>query len=346
MWDCRAILQPHETTQPSNHLSGAYDDVGTQRAYNTRGNYRASGEYDSTAIDALTTDFAHMGTGFPNQGSGGLTSGIFVSHGYQPASPHGHYQHNLSSVPGYSPSDLAPARNPQAHQSVSRHPMYTPMSGVGSDHAGAHGTSEDSSPPLETLRNRKAYSIREESGAVHGRQLLHRSYQVQRPPGEFFAVGRVFAILWHEGRGQQGTVISDFIDQGQFTRVRYGEEIFSGIRRMVVVRPMSQCAWCVPITTYGGKGVAKPGVDPAKHAIVYMRGSVPSPKADEPRMTKEPLEVEPARFNEKLDEMSRLNFGKVYTVEHNVKVRNIGMISWASMAKFRGYARNEFRLDI
>lgn len=101
-----------------------------------------------------------------------------------------------------------------------------------------------------------------------------------------------------------------------------------------------------PITTYGGKGVAKPGVDSAKHAIVYMRGSVPSPKADEPRMTKEPLEVEPARFNERLDEMSRLNFGKVYTVEHNVKVRNVGMISRTSMATFRGYARNEFRLDI
>jgi hypothetical protein len=101
-----------------------------------------------------------------------------------------------------------------------------------------------------------------------------------------------------------------------------------------------------PITTYGGKGVAKAGVDPSKHAIVYMRGSVPNPNADEPRMTKEPLEVEPARYDEKLDEMSRLNFGKVYTVEHNVKVHNVGMISRTSMAKFKGYARNEFRLDI
>jgi hypothetical protein len=138
-----------ESTQPSHYLSGAYDDVGTQSAYNTRGSYRASGEYDSAAIDALTTNFAHMGTRFPHQGSDGLTSDIFVSHHYQPASPHGHYQHNLSSVPGYSPPDLAPARNPQAHQSGSRRPMYTPMSGVGSDHARTHGTSEESSHPLE-----------------------------------------------------------------------------------------------------------------------------------------------------------------------------------------------------
>ncbi|KAF4235240.1 hypothetical protein CNMCM6805_008176 [Aspergillus fumigatiaffinis] len=213
-----------------------------------------------------------------------------------------------------------------------------------------HATSEQSSPPLGTLRNRKAYSIRGESGGMYESPLDWR-YQVQRLPSEFFIVGRVFAILWHEGRGQQGTVISDFHSQGrstqnQFTRGRFGEEIFSGIRRMVVVKAMNQCAWCVPITTYGGKGVAKPGVDPAKHAIVYMRGSVPTCKADEPRMTKEPLEIEPARPDERLDEMSRLNFGKVYTVEHNVKVRHVGMISWTSMVKFRGYASNEFRLDI
>jgi hypothetical protein len=102
-----------------------------------------------------------------------------------------------------------------------------------------------------------------------------------------------------------------------------------------------------PITTYDGKGVAKPGVDPVKHAIIYTRGSVPTSKADAPRMTKEPLEVEPARPDEKLDEMSRLNFGKVYVIEYNnVKVRDVGMISWTSMVKFRGYASNEFGLDI
>ncbi|RHZ55170.1 uncharacterized protein CDV56_107028 [Aspergillus thermomutatus] len=256
-----------------------------------------------------------------------------------------HHQHNPYPAPGYSPPDLAPARNPEAHQSASGHPMYPPMSGVGSDHAGTRGTSEQSSPPLGTLRNRKAYSIRGESRGVYGPPLDWR-YQVQISPGEFFVVGRVFAILWH-----QGTVISDFISQGkstqgQFIRGRFGEEIFSGIRRMVVVRAMSESAWCVAITTYDGQGVAKPGVDPAKHAIVYLRGSMPTCKANEPRMIKEPLEVEPARPDEKLDEMSRLNFGKVYTVEHNVKVRPVGMISWSSMAKFRGYVSNEFRLDI
>ncbi|GFF90661.1 hypothetical protein IFM53868_06241 [Aspergillus udagawae] len=341
----------HDTTRPISYRSGAYDgDVAAGLAYNTQRHY------NSTSMDTLTSDFAHMGTRFLTQGSGDLASDILESHAYRPASPHRHHQHNSFPASGYNPPDLAPTRNPGAHQSASGRPMYSPVPGVGSDHAETHGTPEQSSPPLGTLRNRKAYSIRGESRGVYGPPLDWR-YQVQRSPGDFFVVGRVFAILWHEGKGQQGTVISqgpvisDFNSQGkstqnQFTRGRFGEEIFSGIRRMVVVKAMSQCAWCVPITTYGGKGVAKPGVDPAKHAIVYMRGSVPACKADEPRMTKEPLEVEPARPDERLDEMSRLNFGKVYTVEHNVKVRHVGMISWTSMVKFRGYASNEFRLDI
>ncbi|GAQ12256.1 hypothetical protein ALT_9577 [Aspergillus lentulus] len=179
----------------------------------------------------------------------------------------------------------------------------------------------------------------------HGADANAQSYQVQRSPDSFFVVGRVFGILWHEDKGQQRTVIPDNISQGrstqsQSTQSRLGEEVFSSIQHMVVVKAMSQCAWCLPITTYNGKGVAKPGVNPAEHAIVYMQGSVPTCKADEPRMTKEPLEVEPARPNERLDEMSRLNFGKVYRVEHNAKVRHVGMISWTSMVKFRGYYNN------
>lgn len=134
---CLSDVPRYELTQPINYLSSPYDgDVAAaERAYNIRGNY--------------PTDFVHMGARFLSQGSGGLNSDILESHDYQPASPRGHYQHNTSPVPGYRPPDLAPTRNPEAHQSASRRPMYTPMSGVGSDHPRTHGTSEESSPPLE-----------------------------------------------------------------------------------------------------------------------------------------------------------------------------------------------------
>ena len=59
-------------------------------------------------------------------------------------------------------------------------------------------------------------------------------------------------------------------------------------------------------------------------------------------MTKDPLEVTPDTWDQKLDRMSRLNFGKVYTVEHNVKVMSVGKISRSSMPKLLGYASESF----
>lgn len=108
-----------------------------------------------------------------------------------------------------------------------------------------------------------------------------------------------------------------------------------------IYRPSLTCL-SRPITTYGGKGVAKAGLDRSKHAVIYMRGCLPVTKAGEPKMTKEPLEVEPAKPDQKLDPMSRLNFGKVYTVEHNVKILPVGRIVEASMAKFIAYTKAEF----
>jgi hypothetical protein len=96
-----------------------------------------------------------------------------------------------------------------------------------------------------------------------------------------------------------------------------------------------------PITTYSGQGVAKAGVDRGKHAVIYMRGSQPATKKHEPKMTKEPLEVEPAKPDQKLDPMSRLNFGKVYTVEHNVKVMPVGKMTDGSMSRFNSYVKYE-----
>jgi hypothetical protein len=44
---------------------------------------------------------------------------------------------------------------------------------------------------------------------------------------------------------------------------------------------------------------------------------------------------------QKLDKMSRINFGKHYTVEWNVKVMNVGRVVPDSMSAFVGYYYNE-----
>ncbi|KAL4973452.1 hypothetical protein BDW66DRAFT_104875 [Aspergillus desertorum] len=166
--------------------------------------------------------------------------------------------------------------------------------------------------------------------------VLDPRYMVQLP--QYYREGKVFSILWHENDGRAGGTL---VSRGPLFRGRFGEPIYSTIRRMVVFRQYEQCSWCFAITTYNGRGVAKRGVNPDKHAIVYMRGTRPTLGPGEPRMIKEPLEVAPETPDEHLDPMSRLNFSKIYTVEHNVKVLPIGQIPSRSMIRFREYARYE-----
>lgn len=75
-----------------------------------------------------------------------------------------------------------------------------------------------------------------------------------------------------------------------------------------------------------------------------MRGSEPTTRSNEENTTKEPLEVKPATHDQKLDKMSRLNFGKVYTVEYNIPVMPVGVLSSRSKPKLINYAKKSFEL--
>ena len=90
-----------------------------------------------------------------------------------------------------------------------------------------------------------------------------------------------------------------------------------------------------PINTYNGQGVTKHGVsdeDKRAHSIVYMTDTRPSCLPEEKRdLTKKPIAVEKASDDQKLDIMSRLNFKKIYTIEHNVKVMNVGKVTKDSL---------------
>ncbi|OGM46091.1 hypothetical protein ABOM_005703 [Aspergillus bombycis] len=171
--------------------------------------------------------------------------------------------------------------------------------------------------------------------------------QVQENPRTFFKVGRVFAVVWHEGMGNtaplKGGTKSLASDRELMTVGKFGAKIFTDIRRMVVFKEQAQCAWCFPVHTYGRLGVAKASVDPSKHAVIYMKGARPGHGPNEPKMTKDPIEVTPEPY-QKLHTMSRLNFGKIYTVEHNQRVLPVGKISEESMAKFHLYAKRETEL--
>lgn len=100
---------------------------------------------------------------------------------------------------------------------------------------------------------------------------------------------------------------------------------------------------CSPITTYNGRGTAKPGLTKEAaeaHAIIYMSTEQPARLQLEDRMIKRPIAVNASNPRQRLDRMSRVNFLKVYTVEHYVKVMDVGVVARDSMPYLVGYWRN------
>jgi hypothetical protein len=173
------------------------------------------------------------------------------------------------------------------------------------------------------------------------REELDHRYQKRADAKRFFVIGRVFAMLFHEGAGDvKGGHLSQAV---QFKR--YNQAVYSHIRRMVVVRERHGYCWCIPINTYNYQGVAKKGLstqDRKAHCVIYMDNTDPTTDPEEQGlMTKKPIAVTAANAEQKLHHMSRLNFGKVYSVEWNVKVMNVGKVNADSVAAFTGYWRNE-----
>ncbi|KAG4435140.1 hypothetical protein IFR05_009372 [Cadophora sp. M221] len=86
-----------------------------------------------------------------------------------------------------------------------------------------------------------------------------------------------------------------------------------------------------PILTYGGRGTLKPGVHREDHAVIYT-GVGPTLLPGE-TLSKTALHMEPNDKSQKLDKDSRVNYAKIYTVEHNVKVFFIGALTKNAQAQ-------------
>ena len=171
---------------------------------------------------------------------------------------------------------------------------------------------------------------------------LDPRYRQRRDKPEYFIVGRLFAILWHENLGITNRKPGPDV---QFTRDnRFGEKIFSHIRRMIIVRQRYGYCWCVSINTYSGRGLVgknRSDAEVQSHTIVYDSTSRPAVfKEEQGLMNKEPIAVDMVPGHT-LGKASRLNYAKVCTVEHNVKVMDIGMVSDRSMPYLLAHWKDE-----
>jgi len=81
-----------------------------------------------------------------------------------------------------------------------------------------------------------------------------------------------------------------------------------------------------PILTYERRACTKKGVKPNKHGIVYTVGSRPLLVKGESRLGFPPVRLELDVSTEGLAREARVNYSKLVTIEHNVKVYFIGRI--------------------
>lgn len=117
----------------------------------------------------------------------------------------------------------------------------------------------------------------------------------------------------------------------------YGQWIYTKPRRFIVVRVLPQACLVVPITSYGSQGVGKQNVKKSDHCIAYTGRMAPEPMASEtPVPTEQGMQPYAIRINpddreDKLDEMSRIDFSCPRKVDHYNVVKNFGKVHPDSM---------------
>ncbi|ROW06213.1 hypothetical protein VMCG_04552 [Cytospora schulzeri] len=160
------------------------------------------------------------------------------------------------------------------------------------------------------------------TGTKGKHEHLDKRYRVE--PSKRFTSGAVFKVMWPEPLGEPmggGSRITEVIPLKD-----YKNNVWTGFRRFIVVANDDGNCTCVPILTYGNQGCLKYGVKPSKHGIVCEQGRPPMPLANEPPLGFSPIHVRMAASNEHISGPSRVNYSKLVTVEHNVKVFFIGRV--------------------
>lgn len=96
--------------------------------------------------------------------------------------------------------------------------------------------------------------------------------------------------------------------------------------------------------TYSNQGCGKQSVVKWQHSIIYTGSREPDPLPTESPTEGEwgmlsSIRVKTKSKGDKLNQFSRVNYGKIYTVEHNVKVYDFGDVHKDYIARLRSQWR-------
>ncbi|KAF2728506.1 hypothetical protein EJ04DRAFT_516542 [Polyplosphaeria fusca] len=234
------------------------------------------------------------------------------------------YQHQSYTQPGAQ----------QRNDHVTGAPAYYPSSQSGGN--GFHGSAQVALSHGAQSQPSNGYNFASPLPLPHGQgqmiegvwgrvpqatnyEELDYSYFVR--PAAFFQEGRMISVLFTEPCGSTATKYNDSISY-----VKFGETVFTQIRRFIVVQPRHEFCFACPVFTYNGRGTTKAGLRPSEHAVVHTVGFPDQPRQDERGINKLPIPVEAVPGVPPLDPMSRIYFGIHHPIQYNVKVKDLGQV--------------------
>ena len=112
------------------------------------------------------------------------------------------------------------------------------------------------------------------------------------------------------------------------------------IHRLVVVKTLDGYCLALPIRTYAGKGLTKPGlreVSIGAHAQIHMSDRQPYWFGKEPMSLKRPIVVDPENRKQHLHPASRLCFERAYSIDYNERIMRIGTVKEYHLQFLRVY---------
>ncbi|OQN96405.1 hypothetical protein B0A48_17657 [Cryoendolithus antarcticus] len=162
------------------------------------------------------------------------------------------------------------------------------------------------------------------TGNTEDSEFLDRDYRLRPQGNKFFIPGRVFLVLWAQPAGANSFVTT--LHTGGIIPGRHNEKVYSKVRRFVVIRAGDRSCSALSILTYNHQGSNKDHIDASEHGVVFTGKSVPAGASRAPDLLEHPIRINVDIPTDKLDPESLIHYGKVYTIEHNIKVKPFGLV--------------------
>lgn len=173
--------------------------------------------------------------------------------------------------------------------------------------------------------------------------LDDRFFVIARPK-RFFTVGRIFKVVWFEPRGQDTPVRrspTSGPDWAGECKPFYGETPVAKFRWFVIVRRRLHHSLCFSITTYNKTAPNKTtrGRD-QDYTVLYSSTVPPARPYDEENITRDPIAVIIEDGETFISPIARLDLGRIYTVEDNLKIMKVGRVHPSSLDSLEEYYKD------